>query len=112
MFRVYFNWSATLSIPPLATVDRGTGGRNPVECARLGERDMKIVRAVLFAAFIAFGTTSQVHAAGSSCESLLRLTLQNATVTSAAVVPAGGFRAPGSGAAAENASRFADLPAF
>ena len=42
----------------------------------------------------------------------MQLTLENATVTLAELVPAGGFKAPTGGNAAQNASRFAELPAF
>ena len=74
---------------------------------------MKILRAAVLAAIIAVVMPGYVNAAGSSCENLLKLaTLEHATVTLAELVPAGGFRAPGGGAAAQNASRFAQLPAF
>jgi feruloyl esterase len=74
---------------------------------------MKIPRAALFAVVMASLTPGYVNAAGSSCESLLTLaTLENATVTLAELVPAGGFHAPGGGANAQNASRFSALPAF
>jgi feruloyl esterase len=73
---------------------------------------MKIASVVLCTAVVAFGTARHADAAGSPCESLLKLPLEHATVTFAAVVPAGGFRAPGGGANAQNAARFAQLPAF
>ncbi len=74
---------------------------------------MKILRAALLAAITAVVMPGYVIAASSSCESLLKLaTLQNATVTLAELVPAGGFKAPGGGNAAQNASRFSALPAF
>jgi feruloyl esterase len=71
---------------------------------------MKIARAALLAVMIATLLLRQLSAAGSSCESLLKSAAENATVTVAELVPAGGFRTPG--AAAQNASRFSDLPAF
>ena len=73
---------------------------------------MKSLRAALLAVVTAAVMLDDVNAAGSSCESLLKLTLENATVTLAELVPAGGFKAPGTGAGAQNASRFAQLPAF
>jgi feruloyl esterase len=73
---------------------------------------MKILRAALLTVVMAVVMPDDVNAAGSSCESLLKLTLENATVTLAQLVPAGGFRAPGGGSAAQDASRFAKLPAF
>jgi feruloyl esterase len=74
---------------------------------------MKIPRAALLAAVMAIALPGYVDAAGRSCESLLTVaTLENATVTLAEVVPAGGFRAPGAAATAQNASRFSALPAF
>jgi len=76
------------------------------------EDKMKIAPAALFASLIAFGTPGYAGAAGSSCESLLKLPLESATVTLAEVVPPGGFRAPGGGANVQNTARFAQLPAF
>jgi len=73
---------------------------------------MKIAAAALFASVITLGAAAHVSAAGSSCDSLLKLPLEHATVTLAELVPAGGFRAPGGGANAQNAARFAGLPAF
>jgi feruloyl esterase len=75
---------------------------------------MKILHAALLAAITAVVMPGNVTAASGSCESLLKLaTLQDATVTLAELVPAGGFKAPGGGnAAAQNASRFSALPAF
>ncbi len=73
---------------------------------------MKSAPAALFAAVIALGIAGHVDAAGISCDSLLKVTLEHATVTLAEVVPAGGFRVPGGGANAQNAARFAALPAF
>src|SRR6266850_2606402 len=73
---------------------------------------MKTAPAALFAVVIALGIAGRVNAAGSSCDSLLKVTLEHATVTLAEVVPAGGFRVPGGGANAQNAARFAALPAF
>ena len=73
---------------------------------------MRIIRAALLAVAVAVALIGQVNAAGSSCESLLKFAAANAAVTVSEVVPAGGFKAPGAGGAAQNASRFADLPAF
>src|SRR5258705_11029581 len=73
---------------------------------------MKTAPAALFAAVIALGIAGHVDAAGISCDSLLKVTLEHATMTLAEVVPPGGFRAPGGGANAQNAARFAALPAF
>jgi len=58
---------------------------------------MKIAPAALLVSVIALGMASDVGAAGSSCDSLLKLALENATVTRAELVAAGGFRAPGGG---------------
>src|SRR5260221_79740 len=77
-----------------------------------GGHDMKITRAAFLALVIAIALLRTVTAAGTSCESLLKLMAANTTVTLAEQVPAGGFRAPGGGAGAQNASRFAELPAF
>jgi hypothetical protein len=76
------------------------------------EDKVKIAPAALFASLIAFGTAGYAGAAGSSCESLLKLPLESATVTLAEVVPPGGFRAPGGDANVQNTARFAQLPAF
>ena len=73
---------------------------------------MKIAPAALFASVIAVAMAGRVDAAGSSCDSLLKVTLENATVTRAEVVAAGQFRMSGGGANAQNAARFAALPAF
>src|SRR5690349_18643598 len=73
---------------------------------------MRVAPAFLCAAIVTFGMNDAANAAGSSCESLLALKLESATVTLAEVVPAGGFRAPGNGANGQNAARFAALPAF
>jgi len=73
---------------------------------------MKIAPAALLVSVIALGMAGHVDAAGSSCDSLLTLALENATVTSAELVAAGGFRTPGGGANAQNVARFAELPAF
>jgi len=73
---------------------------------------MKIVTAALFASAIALGMARDVRAAGSSCDSLLKLILENATVTGADLVAAGAFRSLVGGANAQNAARFAALPAF
>ena len=73
---------------------------------------MKILRAALLAIFIAVVMPGHVNAAGPPCDSLMKLPLENATVTRAELVPAGGFKSPGGGNAAQNADRFAKLPAF
>jgi feruloyl esterase len=73
---------------------------------------MKRLRAVLLAVVMAVAMLDDVNAAGSSCETLLKLTLENATITLAELVPAGAFKAPTGGNAAQNATRFAELPAF
>jgi feruloyl esterase len=78
----------------------------------LGGQKMKSLRAALLAVVIAVVTLDDVNAAGSSCETLLKLTLENATITFAELVPVGAFKAPTGGNAAQNASRFAELPAF
>ena len=72
---------------------------------------MRIPSAALFAAVVSVGTAGHAYAAGS-CDSLTKLTLDNATVTLAQDVPAGGFKAPGNGGNGQNAARFATLPAF
>jgi feruloyl esterase len=73
---------------------------------------MKIVHQALLVAVIAVAPLGHMNAAASPCESLLKLMLENATVTLAELVSAGGFRAPGAGPAAQNAARFTQLPAF
>ena len=73
---------------------------------------MRIIRAALLAVVVAIALIGQVNAAGSSCESLLKFAAANTAVTVSEMVPAGGFKAPGAGGGAQNASRFADLPAF
>jgi len=47
---------------------------------------MKIAPAALLVSVIALGMAGHVDAAGSSCDSLLKLALENATVTSAELV--------------------------
>jgi hypothetical protein len=47
---------------------------------------MKIAPATLLVSVIALGMAGHVDAAGSSCDSLLNLALENATVTSAELV--------------------------
>jgi feruloyl esterase len=73
---------------------------------------MKMLYAAVLAVVIAVMTAGRANAAGTSCDSLLKLTLENATVTLAELVPAGGFKTPGGGNAPPNADRFARLPAF
>ena len=73
---------------------------------------MKKLHTALLAVVIAVVMPRYANAAGSSCDSLLKLTLENTTVTRAELVPEGGFKTPGGGNAAQNADRFARLPAF
>ena len=73
---------------------------------------MKITRAALWAVVIAIALLRTVTAAGTACESLLKFAAENTTVTVAEQVPAGGFRPPATGAGAQNAVRFSELPAF
>jgi feruloyl esterase len=73
---------------------------------------MKMLCAALSAVVMAVVMPGYANAAGTSCDSLLKLTLEHATVTRAELVPAGAFKAPGGGNAAQNADRFAKLPAF
>ena len=73
---------------------------------------MKVPHVLALAAVMAVVTVGRANAAGTSCESLQKLTLDTTTITLAEVVPAGAFKAPGGGNAAQNASRFAMLPAF
>ncbi len=70
---------------------------------------MRILREALVAVVMAIVTLGHASAAGNSCESPQKLMPEHATVTLAEIVRAGGFRMPG---AAQDASRFADLPAF
>jgi feruloyl esterase len=72
---------------------------------------MKTASTALFVTGLVLGTAGHAHAAGRSCDSLTTLTLDHATVTGAAVVSAGGFKAPGNGGG-QNGARFAELPAF
>ena len=72
---------------------------------------MKITRAALLAVVVAIALIHQVNAAGGSCESLLKFAAANTAVTLSEMVPARGFKAPGAGGG-QNASRFAELPAF
>ena len=69
------------------------------------------LRRLSFSVLAAFFVTSESHAA--ICESLVALSLPNATITLAQSVAAGGFSAPatGQGAAPPNAT-FKQLPAF
>src|SRR3954467_2262935 len=75
---------------------------------------MKILRAALLAVVVAVALVSRVVAAGSSCDSLLKLVPEKAAVTLAEAVPAGGLHPPGGAASGggQNASRFASLPSF
>src|SRR5438552_5057817 len=73
---------------------------------------MKITRAGSWTVVIAIALLRTVTAAGTACESLLKFAAENTTVTVAEQVPAGGFRPPGTGAGAQNAARFSELPAF
>ena len=71
---------------------------------------MKILREALLAAVLAvvlpvvlaIARPGHASAAGSSCESLQKAMPENATVTLAEVVSAGGFRTPGAAPAAQN----------
>jgi feruloyl esterase len=74
--------------------------------------DMNILRGALLAVVMAIVLLGHVRAAGTSCESLLKLMPENAAVTLAELVPAGEFRMPGAVSASQNTSRFAGLPAF
>ena len=69
---------------------------------------------VLTAVAIAIWCTNRVPAAAAeSCESLASLSLANATIASAATVPAGTFTSPVPARGGEGAaSPFKDLPAF
>jgi feruloyl esterase len=73
---------------------------------------MKFTRAASLAMVIALVLLRQINAAGNSCDTLQKLTPEHATVTLAQLVPAGAFQPPGGGRGGQNASRFADLPAF
>jgi feruloyl esterase len=73
---------------------------------------MKMRHVSLLAMVMAVVMPGYANAAGTSCDSLLKLTLEHATVTRAELVAAGAFKAPGGGNAAQNADRFAKLPAF
>jgi tannase/feruloyl esterase len=72
---------------------------------------MSIMRAASLALVVAIALVGRVNAAGASCESLTKFVAANASVTLAEVVPAGAFQAPGA-RGGQNASRFAQLPAF
>jgi hypothetical protein len=61
------------------------------------EDKMRIAAVALLATVLAVGTAGHAVAAGSSCDSLMNVRLENATVTLAELVPAGAFRAPGGG---------------
>src|SRR5262245_60966985 len=73
---------------------------------------MKMLYTATLAVVIAAMTAGPANAAGTPCDSLLKLTLENATVRLAELVPAGDFKTPGGGTAAQNADRFGRLPAF
>ena len=73
---------------------------------------MKIASVALLTAVFALGGAHHARAGATSCDGLMKLTLQQATVTAAAIVPAGAFTAPGGGGNAQNAARLAQLPAF
>jgi feruloyl esterase len=73
---------------------------------------MKIAPAGLLAIVVVIASAGHAYAGRTSCDGLTNLTLEKATVTRAEVVPAGGFKAPGGGGNAQNAARFAQLPAF
>src|ERR1041385_8446518 len=80
--------------------------------ASLGGRVMKVAPAGLLAIVVVIASAGHAYAGRTSCDGLTNLTLEKATVTRAEVVPAGGFKAPGGGGNAQNAARFAQLPAF
>jgi feruloyl esterase len=73
---------------------------------------MKIQCEALLAVVMAIVLPGHASPAGSSCQSLQKLILESATVTLAELVQAGGFRIAEAAPAAQNAPRFADLPAF
>jgi feruloyl esterase len=73
---------------------------------------MKIAPAALLAVVIALGSAGRVSAEATACGGLMQLTLENATVTRAELVPAGAFKAPGGGGNAQAVARFAQLPVF
>ena len=73
---------------------------------------MKIASVALLTAVFALGGAHHARAGATSCDGLMKLTLQQATVTAAAIVPAGAFTAPGGGGNAQNDARLAQLPAF
>ena len=62
-------------------------------------------------AALATWTFAAAPASAASCDLLTKLALPNATVTSAVMVPAGTFTAPGQGRGA-SILRYAKLPAF
>jgi feruloyl esterase len=71
---------------------------------------MRLLLAALLAVALALVLAAQPTAAGRSCESLSTIGVDQTTVTTAEVVPPGGFKAPGGGG--QNAARFAALPSF
>ena len=73
---------------------------------------MKIAPAGVAAVVIALASAGHAYAGGTSCDALVKLTLEKATVTQAEVVPPGAFKTPGVGGNQQNAARFAQLPAF
>jgi feruloyl esterase len=73
---------------------------------------MMSVRRAPWAVMVVVALASRPNAAGDSCESLVKLALDHGKVTTSEVVPAGGFRTAGTNGGAQNATRFATLPAF
>ena len=59
-----------------------------------------------------FSRAGDALAAGASCESLVGLSLQNATVTSADTIAAGAFVPPGAAGRGNTAQQYSALPAF
>lgn len=72
---------------------------------------MKIIPVCALTIALAVVMARQADAAGRSCESLLKLPLDDTTVTTAQVVAAGAFKAPGSDNE-ETTARWGRLPAF
>jgi hypothetical protein len=56
---------------------------------------MKIAPAGVAAVVIALASAGRAYAGGTSCDALVKLTLEKATVTQAEVVPPGAFKTPG-----------------
>src|SRR5438132_1233344 len=95
------------------------------DIATRGQDDAHDITEIVAAAVAASGVTrgiatvlvaamsTRAGADGLACDALAKLTLPNATITSAQFVAAGQFTPPGANAAPPgNASPFANLPAF